>query len=459
MTDQIQVVTPTNSDEGLGKCVAEIREIGKLVEEKSRTQGEFQTKLDKMDKDLSSYLQKNQELEGKLAAQVKTAEEQKTVIDALERHAGKAGTVAETADGVKILNPEMIDAYDRYFSCRDGRSLLQNDSIAQKYFHGVDCKIQAPIISNFDRKDANLFHHSNKTQELEHKYLRTDIGDFGGFLVPPEFMPALVRRLTEISPIRQYAGSRTTYSNELIVPVRNVLVQSSWGYEGSTNITTGSSQYTRPSIHMKRLQVTVPLTIEELMDSPFDMQAEVSNDVNEEFARIEGQGFVVGDDVLQVEGLMTNASIGATATGKAADLTTDSLIGMFGAIKYKSYGNQMYDRTYMFNRRTWVKILQLKDGIGQYTWAQNNIKEGIPSTILSASYIIAPDMPDVSANTYPVLMGDFKKGYMIADRMLMYMVRDEVTTPGFIKYTFIRRLGAKVILPEAFNKLKVAISL
>jgi HK97 family phage major capsid protein len=455
MTEEVRIVTPTNPTEGIVKCVAEIRS---MVEDKSRTQGELQTKIDKMEKDLSSYEQKNQELSGKLAQQVKEAEEQKKIVDALERNASKGNTAIQTKDGVEIYNPEMVDAYDRYFCARDGRSLLANDPIAMKYYHGHDCKIQAPIVRTFDKKDASLFHSTKNVRELEHKYLRTDVNDFGGFLVPPEFMPTLIRRLTEVSPVRQYASSRTTYSNELDVPVRNVLVTGQWGYEGATSIANGSSQYTRPSIHMKRLQVTVPLTIEELMDSPFDMQAEVSNDVNEEFARLEGQGFVTGDDTLQVEGLMTNSQIGYTPTGKAAELTADSLLTMYGAIKYQSYGNQMYDRTYMFNRRTWIKILQLKDGIGQYIWAQGNIEKGIPNTILGASYIIAPDMPDVGAGNYPVLMGDFKKGYMIVDRMLMYMVRDEMTVPGFIKYTFIRRLGAKVILPEAFNKLKVSVS-
>lgn len=54
-------------------------------------------------------------------------------------------------------------------------------------------------------------------------------------------------------------------------------------------------------------------------------------------------------------------------------------------------------------------------------------------------------------------MGDFKKGYMIVDRMLMYMIRDEITTPGIINLSFIRRYGAKVVKAEAFNKYKISV--
>jgi HK97 family phage major capsid protein len=202
----------------------------------------------------------------------------------------------------------------------------------------------------------------------------------------------------------------------------------------------------------------VPISIEELMDSPFDMQAEIANDVNESYSQLEGYGFVKGDGVHQVEGIMTNAQVQHIPTGKATDITADSITQMFGEIKWQSYGNQNYDRTYMFNRRTWIKILQLKDGQGRYIWSLGNIQAGMPNTILGASYIIAPDMDDIGAGLYPIVMGDFKKGYMIVDRMLMYMVRDEVTMPGYINFSFIRRLGAQVVMPEAFIKLHVSAS-
>lgn len=438
-------ITNKEASEGLIKLVTEIRSE---LENKNKTASEVQTKIDKMETDLFAFEGKNQELLGKMAAQ-------KKVVDALEQFASKQSNIIPNENGEQILNPEMVDAYYKYLTCRDSRILLTHDESVRKFYHQNDVDILLP---KKDRESKSYVPFSKIAEpSTEKKYMRTDVGDAGGFLVPPEFIPTILRRLTEISPVRQYASTRTTYSNIAQIPVRNVLVTGGWGYEGQGSIPQSQSQYTRPEVHMKRMHVTVPITIEELMDSPFDIQAEVSNDVNEEFARLEGQAFIVGDSNLQVEGLMTNADISITKTGKVAEITGDSVIEMFGAIKYQSYGNQMYDRTYGFNRRTWIKILQLKDGQGRYIWSLGNIAAGIPNSILGASYFIAPDMDDVAANTYPIVMGDFKKGYMIVDRMMMYMVRDEVTTPGYIKLTFIRRLGAKVLLAEAFNKLKVAV--
>lgn len=444
MSIENNLETPIVKTEDANKLLHDIRET---VEKENKCLNDTVQKVEKMAADLEPFAKKIDEVSAKQV-------EQKKVIDALQRQAINITTKANGE--VEILNPELVDAYQKYFYCSKGLQMVSQDPMVNKYYHASAGSAGAMEIKlpAFARDGKSLVPYGN----IEQKYLRTDIGDAGGFLVPPEFMPIMLRRLTEVSPVRQYATGRTTYSNVLQVPVRNVLLTGSWGNQGLTPLLQSQSQYLRPEIHMKRMNVTVPISIEELMDSPFDMQAEISNDVNESYAQMEGYGFVKGDGVHQVEGIMTNSQVKEIATGKASDITADSITQMFGEIKWQSYGSQNYDRTYMFNRRTWIKILQLKDGQGRYIWSLGNIQAGMPNTILGANYIIAPDMDDVSANLHPIVMGDFKKGYMIVDRMLMYMVRDEVTMPGYINFSFIRRLGAQVVMPEAFIKLKVATS-
>jgi HK97 family phage major capsid protein len=67
-----------------------------------------------------------------------------------------------------------------------------------------------------------------------------------------------------------------------------------------------------------------------------------------------------------------------------------------------------------------------------------------------------PDMPNEGANTYPIAFGDWKKAYLMADRISAEMLRDPYTqaTAGNIRFIFRRRIGGKVILGEAFRKLK-----
>jgi HK97 family phage major capsid protein len=439
MTD-VQIVTSPNPNVELGVLVKDIRESMAKMEKEKITYGELETKIDKMEKDLNSAHGKVSELETKTAKQEK-------IIDSLERAQGSKQVIATA--GIPALNPELQSVYEKAFATRNLKMALNTDDTMKKYYAMTegDGSVTIPKINKI----------SGQYEQRDLKYVRSDVADAGGLLVPPEFMPELIRNLTEISPVRKYARAMTTYSNILQLPLRNVLLTSSWGYEGQDPLNKSQSQYNRPEIHMKRLSVSVPITIEELMDSPIDMQAEIANDVNEEFAQREGYGFIKGNGTNQVEGLMSDTTgISSINSGSGTNVTADAILQMFGEIKWESYGNQNYDRIYTFNRRTWIKILQLKDGVGRYIWAQGNIAAGIPNSVLGAQYFISPDMDDISAGTYPILMGDFKQGYVVADRMLMYMVRDEVTKPGYIIFTFIRRLGAMVVKKEAFVKMKVS---
>ena len=65
-------------------------------------------------------------------------------------------------------------------------------------------------------------------------------------------------------------------------------------------------------------------------------------------------------------------------------------------------------------------------------------------------------MPDVGSNTYPVAFGDFRRGYMIVDRVALAILRDPYTqaTSGTIRYIARRRVGGQVILAEAIRKQK-----
>jgi len=70
----------------------------------------------------------------------------------------------------------------------------------------------------------------------------------------------------------------------------------------------------------------------------------------------------------------------------------------------------------------------------------------------------ATDMADVAANAYPVAFGDFRRGYMIVDRIALAVLRDPFTqaTTGNVRYVARRRVGGQVILAEAIVKQKVS---
>ena len=65
-------------------------------------------------------------------------------------------------------------------------------------------------------------------------------------------------------------------------------------------------------------------------------------------------------------------------------------------------------------------------------------------------------MPSEAANAFPVAFGDFRRAYMIVDRVNLAVLRDPFTqaTTGNVRYIARKRVGGQVIQKEAINKLK-----
>jgi HK97 family phage major capsid protein len=70
-----------------------------------------------------------------------------------------------------------------------------------------------------------------------------------------------------------------------------------------------------------------------------------------------------------------------------------------------------------------------------------------------------PDIDEIAANLYPIILGDFKY-YMIVDRVVMTMRKlDEIyAEQGLVGFIARMRVGGDLILPEAFRVLKAAVS-
>jgi HK97 family phage major capsid protein len=205
-------------------------------------------------------------------------------------------------------------------------------------------------------------------------------------------------------------------------------------------------------ITVNKMMVYSDISVEMLQDAAFNMRQEISSDVAEDFAQLEGNAFVNGDGVKKPEGLLSNADISSFNSGDAAALTADSLYGILGELK------SGYDTTFMMNKRTLFNhVRTLKDGSGQYLF---QLGAGtIPNTIAGESYVLASDMPDVGANAFPILVGDFRKAYYIVDSAEVTVLEDPYTQAisGVRRLFFYKRVAGQVVLGEALKKLKIAV--
>lgn len=275
----------------------------------------------------------------------------------------------------------------------------------------------------------------------------------GGYLAPSEFVREIIKGETEFSPVRTVARVRQTSNRAIQVPKRTGQFAAQWTAETGTRSETTGLTYGMEEIPTEELYALVDISQQDLEDPEFDMEAELNAEFAEQFGVAEGTAFVTGDAVGKPEGILTNSDLAETSSGDASLLTADGLIDLFHAIK-SAYSR---NATWMLNRTTLGAIRKLKDSQNQYLW-QPGLAGLRPNTILDAPYVETPDMPDVAANANPIVFGDFRRGYLIVDRVTMSVLRDPFTqaTSGNVRFIARRRVGGQVVLAEAIRKQKVA---
>lgn len=290
-----------------------------------------------------------------------------------------------------------------------------------------------------------------KTTE-EQKYLQVRNNENGGYLAPAEYANEIIKKITEVSPVRSVARIIPTTAKEIVIPRRTGLVSGAWVGEAET-ATQSQSTYGEDTIKAEKMMVYTDISLEMLRDSVFDIKAQITSDISEDLARLEGQAFISGNGVGKPQGLLTNSSVGETNTGSASALTADSLYTIQGFVPTG------YNLAWMFNRKTLNgNIRTLKDSYGQYLFVPSLGSSDMPNTVAGLPYYLANDMPDVAAGTYPIIVGDYRKCYYIADNQSIEFIEDPYTqaTNGKRRFIVYKRTGGKVVLPEGLRKLKVS---
>lgn len=281
------------------------------------------------------------------------------------------------------------------------------------------------------------------------KTMRTDTDVQGGYLVHPEFAADILRQLHDVSPIRSFARVRTTSKKDLTIPVRTDIPVAK--YVGETEESPESEdKFDSETLTAYRQTVTLPVTLDLLQFSNYNVESEFAADVATAFAIGEGRAFLKGSGHKQPEGILMNSAVERIEGSASGKLVFDDVLALPAELK-SGYKNPVYG----FNRRTLYALRTAKDQNGQYLWRMGG--ENMPAVIGDYKYVIFDDMPDVAVNATPVMFGDLFAGYTILDSTQMGMIRDEYTSKkkAIIEMTWHRWNTGQVTMAEAIKLLKI----
>lgn len=348
-------------------------------------------------------------------------------VETLAKRASRPGADAE--NGV-VLSPEQIEHREAFLT----------------------------LLRNPDDEQAK-----STVQELQKKAVTTTTDASGGYAVPEVIAQQIQRELAEISPLRNLVHVVQAGSKDYKELVDRRGLTYGWVGETDTRTATDTPGLAEVVPTFGMIYAYPSASEESLDDMFFNVESWLVDSILEGFAEGEENAIVNGNGTKKPTGFLNGTPVetadGARAfgtlqymrSGDAADITDPEVfIDLVQTLK-KGYRS---NAVWLMNKGTVGTAMKLKDGDGNFLWKMGDIKSGQPDRLLGYSIAESEEMPDVAANAFPIAFGDFKAGYVLADLVGFRLTRDEITTPGYVKWYARRRLGGTIRKDEAIKLLR-----
>jgi len=347
----------------------------------------------------------------------------------------------------KIGKPD-LDEYERKF----------NDRLDEISRAVAELKAPRPEMRGDDPKSETKAFFSGLRKsllgrpldEIEKKAMTVGDATTGGYLAPAEFVNELIKFDVLYSPIRSVAKVRTTSRRSIQIPKKTASASAAWVSEIGTRAETTNPKVGMENVPTHEMYALAKVSRQDLEDVEFDLQAFLAEEFGEQFGALEGTAFITGDAVNKPEGILTNSSVGGfTGTTTSGVILADDLVSVYYSLAERYAGQA----TWLWKRSSTLAISLLKNTTtGDYLWKPGLQNQGTPN-VLGRPYIECPDMPAEGKSAKAVAFGDFRAGYLIADRLATEILVDPYSSKslGMIEVSARKRVGGQVVLPEAIK--------
>lgn len=294
-------------------------------------------------------------------------------------------------------------------------------------------------------------------------------GPKGGVAVPEDIDAVIGRVLAAASPIRAIAQVVDVGSANYRKLITTTGVVSGWVSETAARPETDTPDFAEIAPPMGELYANPAASQAMLDDAMFDVERWLGEEIGREFARAEGVAFVSGDGVNKPRGFLASpvsavgdatrpfGTLQYVASGAAGAFATvnpqDRLIDLVQALgtPYRQ------GASWVMNSATLARIRKMKDAGGAFIW-QPALGAAQPATLLGYPVVEAEAMPDVAAGSLSIAFGNFRAGYLIAQRPETVVLRDPYTQKPFVHFYATRRVGGTVIDSRAIKLMQFSAS-
>lgn len=344
---------------------------------------------------------------------------------------------------------------------------------------------EAPVDATYTTAFASYFRRGDTAAEAslrsansegDRHHIRSSMteGDAssGGYLAPAEWDRKISKALLATSPMRQIATVVTTSVQAYSTLWSNNQWGTGWVGETASRPTTTTPTLAPINFAAGEIYANPAASQRMLDDGLIDVEQWLATELDSVFTTQEGIAFIGGDSVNKPAGLLTYVPGGANdgalyatnpklghpggnldvaASGTAGGITVDALIDF----AYGLGAGYRQNATWLMNSGTAAYLSKMKDGQGNLIWRESLIV-GQPSTLLGRPVTLDENMPSVAAGSLAIAFGDFRKGYLVNDRMGVRILRDPYTNKPYVTFYATKRVGGGLLDPKAIRLLKIA---
>ena len=303
------------------------------------------------------------------------------------------------------------------------------------------------------------------TQEI--KSITAGVPGDGGYAVPRQIDVAIARQLTEISPIRAIAQVVQTGSADYRKLVTLGGTASGWVSESAGRPETATPNFSEIAPPTGELYANPAASQAMLDDAGFDLESWLASEIGQEFARAEGAAFINGSGVNQPRGFLAApmteefdedrpfGTLQYIVSGDAGGFGAEPDAMLIDLVHSLKAGHRQ-GASFVMNSATLAEVRKLKTANGAFLW-QPGMVDGQPDRLLGYPVVEAEDMPDIAAGACPIAFGNFRHGYLIAERSATQVLRDPFTNKPFVHFYATKRVGGQVLDSNAIKLLKIAV--
>ena len=289
----------------------------------------------------------------------------------------------------------------------------------------------------------------------------------GGIFANEDLMSEMEKDFLNYSAVRNLVSVKNTVEKEITFNKSPLSGRTKAYRRGELDeaLESGKLKFEKGRVPLYASTSLIKATREDIQYSTaVDLESLIVEEATESFAVAEANEIINGTGVEQAEGILVNKDIEKIPTATTGVLTFEDISAVYVALK------GIYRKNAVFGASSVVikMLMDLKDTSGRpiFFWnkpltdtiiGDGNARIEATGTLFGKPLYEIPEMPDTVTTGKPMLVfGDFQTGYVLGNRVEMYMLRDENSDAktGVVNFIFERYFGGAVKRAEAFKILK-----